>query len=88
MTAPIPTNPFRGMSPEDAERAKAYVANQRAIHARRQAAAMALLAPPGPAAAVKALWGPVKDAIDARKDAGRRDDLQDDRGAPGSVPKC
>lgn len=60
-------DPFRGMSPEDRARAQAYVANQKAIQAKREAAARALLAPPGPAEAVKAAWQPVKDAQDAQQ---------------------
>lgn len=60
-------DPYRGMSPEDRARAQAYVANQKAIQARREAAARALLAPAAPAAAVKAAWQPVKDAQDAQR---------------------
>lgn len=60
-------DPFRGMSPEDRARAQAYVTNQKAIQARREAAARALLAPAGPAAAVNAAWQPVRDALDAQK---------------------
>lgn len=60
-------DPFRGMSPEDRARAQAYVVNQRAIQARREAAARALRAAEGPANTVKAAWGPVRDALDAQK---------------------
>ena len=60
-------DPFRGMSPEDRARAKAFQANQKAIQARREAAARAHRAPEGPANAVKAAWQPVKDALDAQK---------------------
>jgi hypothetical protein len=63
----VTADPFRGMTPEDRARAQAYAANQKAIQARREAAARALLAPPGPAAAVKAAWQPVKDAQDAQE---------------------
>lgn len=65
MTAP--TDPFRGMTPEDRARAVAYAAEQRAIQAKREAAARALLAPAGPAGAVKAAWQPVRDALDAQQ---------------------
>lgn len=60
-------DPFRGMSPEDRARAAAFQVNQRAIQAKREAAARALLAPAGPAAAVKVAWQPVKDALDAQQ---------------------
>lgn len=60
-------DPYRGMSPEDRARAEAYAAEQRAIQTKREAAARALLAPPGPAKAVKDAWEPVRDALDAQK---------------------
>jgi hypothetical protein len=65
MTAP--TDLFRGMTPEDRARAVAYAAEQRAIQTKREAAARTLLAPAGPAEAVKAAWQPVKDALDAQQ---------------------
>lgn len=71
MSTPTPsTDPFRGMSAEDAARARAYVLNQKAIQQKRQAAARLLLAPPGPAADVVAAWSPVRDALDAQKAGG------------------
>jgi len=60
-------DPFRGMSPEDRARAQAYVTNQKAIQAKREAAARRLLAPKGPAEAVKAAFQPVRDALDASR---------------------
>lgn len=63
MTAP---DPFRGLSTDDRARAQAYVTNQAAIQRKREAAARALLAPAGPAKAVKDAWGPVRDALGAR----------------------
>lgn len=60
-------DPYRGLSAEDRARAQAYAAEQRAIQVKREAAARALLAPAGPAKAVKDAWGPVKDALDARR---------------------
>lgn len=63
-------DPYAGMSAEDADRARLFVANQQAIQRKREAAARALLAPPGPAAAVKAAWRPVRDFLDAQKAGG------------------
>jgi hypothetical protein len=63
-------DPYAGMSAEDADRARAFIQNQRAIQAKREAAARALLAPPGPAAEVKVAWRPIQDAIDAQKAGG------------------
>lgn len=60
-------DPFRGMSPEDRARAAAFQANQQAIQARRETAARRLLAPTGPAQAVHEAWGPLRDALEARK---------------------
>lgn len=60
-------DPYRGLSADDRARAQAHAASQRAIQTSREAAARRLLAPPGPAKAVKAAWEPVKDALDARK---------------------
>ena len=64
MTLP---DPYAGMTPEDVARTKAYAANQRAIQVKREAAARALLAPTGPADAVKAAWEPLRQALEARK---------------------
>lgn len=63
-------DPYAGMSPEDAERAKAHLANQVAIQRKREAHARALLAPPGPAASTKAGWRPIVDLIEAEKAGG------------------
>lgn len=54
-----PADPFVGMTAEDAARARAFQDNQRAIQRRREAHARALLAPPGPAQAVREAWAPV-----------------------------
>lgn len=64
-----PNDPWVGMTAEDALRARAFVANQRAIQAKRQAAARALLAPVGPALEVKAAWAPLQAFLD-EKDGG------------------
>lgn len=61
-------DPYVGMSPEDAARARAHLENQAAIQRKREDAARALLAPPGPAEAVKAAWRPLGQALEARKD--------------------
>lgn len=61
---------YAGMSPEDAERARAYLANQVAIQQKREAHARALLAGPEPAASTKAAWRPINDLIDAKKAPG------------------
>lgn len=61
---------FVGMTPEDEARARAYRAEQLAIQRKREAAARALLAPPGPAAAVRRAWAPLKAAVAARKAGG------------------
>lgn len=63
-------DPYAGMSPEDAERARAYVVNQKVIQAKREAAARALLAGPEPAASTKAAWRPIRDMLDAQKGGG------------------
>lgn len=65
-------DPYAGMSPEDAARARANQENALAIQRKREDAARALLAPPGPAAAVKAAWRPVRDFLDAHKGGGGR----------------
>lgn len=62
-------DPFRGMSAEDRARAKAFVDNQRTIAARREAAARRLLAPPGPAQAVREAWAPVSMILTPPPDA-------------------
>lgn len=58
---------WAGLSAADRARAIAYQENQRAILAKREAAMRALLAPPGPAEAVKTAWEPVRQALDDRK---------------------
>lgn len=63
-------DPYAGMTPEDAARARAHRENALAIQRKREAAARALLAPPGPANAVKAAWRPVRDFLDARRAGG------------------
>lgn len=60
-------DPYVGMTEADAARAFAHEQTQRTIQRKREAAAKALLAPPGPAAAVKAAWEPVRQAQDAAK---------------------
>lgn len=61
------TDPFQGMSPEDKARAQAYQANQRSIALKRQKAARDLLAPKGPAKAVRDAWAPVTGRSRARR---------------------
>lgn len=63
-------DPYVGLSDEDRARAVAHAANQRRIQEARVRAAKALLAPPGPARAVRAAWAPLKAAVDARRAAG------------------
>lgn len=60
-------DPYEGMTPEDAARARAHHEDGLAIARKREQAARALLAPPGPAEAVKAAWAPVRHAVEARK---------------------
>lgn len=70
MTNANPSDPWVGMTAEDAERARAFIANQRSIQAKRQAAARALLAPPGPALAVRAAWAPLQAFLDEQDTGG------------------
>lgn len=63
------------MTPEEDAQAKASDDNLAGIIAGRRRAARALLAPPGPAAAVKAAWAPVREAMrEARTPANDRDE--------------
>lgn len=80
-TPGYPNDPFRGMDPEDRARAQAFVVNQRAIQVKREQAARALLAPAGPAAAVKAAFQPVRDALEAQQ-AQAVTGAQDNRAKP------
>lgn len=75
-------DPYRGLSPEDRARAVAHNAERLAIQRKREDAARALLAPPGPAKAVKDAWEPVRDALDASK-AQAVTGGQDNAGRPG-----
>jgi len=61
---------FVGMTPEDEARARAYRAEQTRIQKARERAARALLAPPGPAQAVRAAWAPLKAALDEKRAGG------------------
>lgn len=64
-----------GMDPEDAARVRASDDNLRGIIAGRRRAARALLAPPGPAKAVKAAFQPLLDATRDHRDRNRDEDL-------------
>ena len=61
------TDPYRGLSAEDRARAVAHNAERLAIQRAREEAARRLLAPAATAKAVKDAWGPVRDALEARK---------------------
>lgn len=65
-----PVDPYVGMTDEDRERAMAYRAEQIRLQEARQRAARALLAPPGPARAVRAAWAPLKAFLDEHKAGG------------------
>lgn len=61
-------DPYRHMSPEDAARARAHREDLIRTQQKREQAARALLpASDAEAKAVKDAWGPLRDALDARK---------------------
>lgn len=67
------TDPYRGMTPEDAARARQHYQDALKVQKAREAAARALLAPPGPAQAVRDAWQPIRDAQTAAKTPVRPD---------------
>lgn len=68
-----PNDPYVGMSDEDRARAIAFRSEQIRLQEARRKAARALLAPPGPALAVRAAWAPLRAFLDEHKAGGGSD---------------